>query len=284
MGDIKELASQKCFGGLLKRFSHVSSAVKVEMKFTVYLPPAAENGKCPVLWFLSGLECTDENFMGKAGAQKYAAAHGIILVAPDTSPRGAGIEGETESWDFGVGAGFYVDATEPKWAAHYNMYSYVTKELFDIVNTHLPVREGCHSIMGHSMGGHGALICALKNPGKYRSASAFAPICHPCEAPWGKKAFTGYLGQDNHPAWESYDATELAKKYDGAPLPVLVDQGSKDNFLQTQLMPEALKAAASSNPKVDLEVRMQEGYTHSYYFIATFVEDHIAHHAKHLIK
>jgi len=216
-----------------------------------------------------------KNFITKAGAQRYASQYGIFLVAPDTSPRGCNIPGEADSWDFGVGAGFYVDATEEKWKKNYNMYSYVTKELSEIVNKHFPVIPDRQSISGHSMGGHGALICTLKNPGEYKSCSAFSPICNPVICPWGKKAFSGYLGSDEE-TWKAYDATELTKSYTGPSPNILIDQGTEDKFLEEQLLPHSLQAAKH------VQVRMQKGYDHSYYFISTFIEDHIAHHAQFL--
>jgi len=277
---LKQVSSAKCFGGLVQRFQHASAALGCDMKFFVFLPPnATPERRVPALYFLSGLTCTDENFITKAGAQRAAAKHGLALICPDTSPRGVPIEGDSESWDFGVGAGFYVNATEPKWSRNYRMYDYVTRELPAIVNEALPVDSSRVGIFGHSMGGHGALICALKNPGIYKSVSAFAPICNPVNCPWGQKAFTGYLGPDKS-TWQEYDATELVKKYSGPSLNILIDQGSADNFLpQKQLLPEAFEEAARGVSGVSLSLRMQEGYDHSYYFISTFIEDHIEHHA-----
>jgi len=249
------------------------------MTFAIYLPPQAEKGSVPLLWFLSGLTCTDENFITKSGAQRFAAEKGIALIVPDTSPRGANIEGESASWDFGVGAGFYIDATVSKWSKHYNMYSYVTKELWDLVVDNFPIIRDKQSIFGHSMGGHGALICALKNPGKYKSVSAFAPISNPTEAAWGQKAFTGYLGT-NVDDWKQYDATHLVASYKGPELHILIDQGTVDNFLkQNQLLPDNFKSAADK-AGVKTTLRYQDGYDHGYYFISTFVEEHIAHHTK----
>lgn len=252
------------------------------MTFTIYLPPAALTGtRVPVLYWLSGLTCTDENFITKAGAQRAAAAHGIALVCPDTSPRGAGVEGETASWDFGVGAGFYVNATQDPWSKFYRMYDYVTEELPALVKAQFPVTEA-QSISGHSMGGHGALICALKNPSRYRSVSAFAPICNPTQCPWGRKAFSGYLGPDEE-EWKKYDATELVKAYKGPDLHILVDQGTADSFYTGgQLLPENFSAACAASG-VHADVRMQEGYDHSYYFISTLIDDHIRHHASFLL-
>jgi len=278
---LKELSAAKSFGGWVKRFSHHSLSVNTEMKFYVYLPPQAENSHVPVLYFLSGLECTDENFIVKGGALSWAAKHGIVLVSPDTSPRGAVIDGETDSWDFGVGAGFYVDATEPKWAKNYKMYSYVTVELPGLINSNFPVNLEKQAIFGHSMGGHGALICALKNPGKYKSVSAFAPISHPSEVPWGKKAFSGYLGSDIN-AWKAYDATELVASYSGPHLDILIDQGEGDRFHEDQLKPEDFASAAKGNSVVSVKLRIQPDYNHSYFFVSTFMEDHLTHHAAHL--
>lgn len=277
---LKQVSSVRCFGGLVQRFQHASSSLGCEMKFFVYLPPnASPERRVPALYFLSGLTCTDENFITKAGAQRAAAKHGLALICPDTSPRGVPIEGDSESWDFGVGAGFYVNATEPKWSRNYRMYDYVTRELPAIVNDALPVDSSRTGIFGHSMGGHGALICALKNPGTYKSVSAFAPICNPVNCPWGQKAFKGYLGEDTS-TWQEYDATHLVKKYSGPPLQILIDQGSADNFLgQKQLLPEAFEEAARGVAGVSLKLRMQEGYDHGYYFISTFIDDHIEHHA-----
>lgn len=253
------------------------------MNFSVYLPPQADSDKkVPVLYWLSGLTCNEQNFIQKAGAQRYAAEYGMIIVCPDTSPRGCGIEGEDDSWDFGTGAGFYLDATQPKWKEHYNMFSYVTQELPAIINDNFPARADRQSISGHSMGGHGALICALKCPGQYKSVSAFAPICHPTECPWGKKAFSGYLGEDSKSLWEDYDATCLVSKYQGTPLDILIDQGKSDNFLSDgQLLPQSFVSACRDNG-MPLVYRLQEDYDHSYYFIASFIGEHISHHAKHL--
>jgi len=253
-----------------------------EMKFHVFLPPQVVVGPAPVLYFLAGVECTDEFFIVKGGALEWAAKYGIILVSSDTSPRGAGVEGETDSWDFGVGAGFYVDATEPKWSKNYRMYSYVTKELPNLINSHFPTIPEKRSIFGHSMGGHGALTIALKNPGVFKSVSAFSPITHPSVVPWGKKAFTGYLGSDES-KWKEYDATELVAHYHGDKLDILIDQGSGDRFLNDQLKPGDFEAAAKSNSHVAVTVRLQPEYNHSYFFVSTFMQDHIAHHAKYLL-
>ncbi len=268
-----------CFGGWTEFYTHSSQTCHGDMNFSVYLPPHASAESVPVLYFLSGLTCTDENFMTKAGAQRYAADYGVMLVVPDTSPRHTGIPGEDNDWDFGTGAGFYVDATMAPWSQHYQMYSYVVRELPALIAEHFPVRMDRQGIFGHSMGGHGALVCGLKNPEQYQSISAFAPIAAPSQCPWGKKALTGYLG-DNQSAWAAYDASQLVTAYDREHHhPILIDQGTADPFLaQQQLLPEVFEAAchAASYP---LTLRMQPGYDHGYYFIASFVGDHIAHHA-----
>jgi S-formylglutathione hydrolase len=244
------------------------------MKFGLFLPPQAQHGPVPALYWLSGLTCTEQNFITKAGAQRYAAEHGIAIVAPDTSPRGDDVA-DAEGYDLGKGAGFYVDATQPPWSAHYRMYSYVVDELPALVETHFPV-TAARAISGHSMGGHGALTIALKNPGRYRSVSAFSPIVAPSQVPWGQKAFTAYLGDDRG-AWKRYDACELVRSATEK-LPLLIDQGEADEFLDTQLKPQLLvdACAAAGHP---LELRMRPGYDHSYYFIASFIGEHIAHHA-----
>ncbi|KAK0179781.1 hypothetical protein PV327_005499 [Microctonus hyperodae] len=281
MSEIAEVSNNKCFNGWQKVFSHVSVELKCKMNFGVYLPPQAESERVPVIYWLSGLTCTEANFIQKAGAQRYAAEHGVMLIMPDTSPRGDGIP-DDQAYDFGMGAGFYVDATHDPWKKNFRMYTYVTKELPALINERFPILPGHQSIMGHSMGGHGAIICALKNPGMYKSVSAFAPICNPIECDWGKKAFSGYLGhkEDDMELWKEYDATCLAKKYSGPPLDILIDQGTEDNFMK-QLMPEKLVEAAT-NTELKLNARYQEGYDHSYFFISTFIEDHIKHHVKYL--
>jgi len=272
----------KLCGGMLTRFTHASTSCKCEMTFAVYLPPQAATTKVPSLYWLSGLTCTDENFSTKSGFARAAAARGVALVMPDTSPRGVTIEGADDSYDFGSGAGFYVDATTPKWKENYNMYTYVTSELPALVEATLAdkIVPGKRSIFGHSMGGHGAITLACKNPGTYTSVSAFAPIAHPTNCPWGVKAFTGYLGDVD--AGKAHDASLLLKDYAGPKMNLLVDQGTADNFLTgdvNQLQPEALKAACDANSNVELELRMQEGYDHSYFFMASFIDDHIHHHA-----
>ena len=249
------------------------------MRFSVYLPPQAQSQPVPVLYFLSGLTCTEENFMAKAGAQQFAAQHGIMLVAPDTSPRNTGIAGEEQDWDFGTGAGFYVDATVEPWRSHYQMYSYVTSELPALIAEHFPANMARQGIFGHSMGGHGALVCALRNPNRYQSVSAFAPIAAPTQAPWGEKAFGGYLGSDRD-AWCNYDATELVTKTQ-LNHTILIDQGSADPFLEKQLMVDRFQQACTKAGQA-LTLRMQPNYDHSYYFISTFMRDHIRHHAANL--
>ncbi|NXX22299.1 ESTD hydrolase, partial [Podargus strigoides] len=288
---LKQVSSNKCFEGFQKVFEHDSAELKCKMKFGIYLPPKAETGKCPVLYWLSGLTCTEQNFITKAGFHQAAAEHGLIVVAPDTSPRGCNIEGEDESWDFGTGAGFYVDATEDPWKTNYRMYSYIKDELPKLINANFPTDPERMSISGHSMGGHGALILALKNPGKYKSVSAFAPICNPIQCQWGKKALGGYLGSDVS-KWEAYDATQLAKSYPDSHLDILIDQGKDDQFLSAgQLLPDNFIAACTEQ-KIPVVFRLQQasffcapdcwGYDHSYFFIATFINDHIKHHAKYL--
>ena len=273
---IETVAANKCFGGWHKRIRHHSATLGCDMIFAIYLPPQAEAGPVPVLYWLSGLTCNDENFMQKAGAQRIAAELGIAIVAPDTSPRGEDVPGDPAgSWDFGLGAGFYVNATQAPFDRHYRMYDYVVSELPALVEANFAVNEH-RSIAGHSMGGHGALICALKNPGRYRAVSAFAPIVHPAVVPWGEKAFSGYLGADRA-AWKAWDACELIAN---APerLPLLVDQGAADPFLTDQLKPELLREACERTGH-PLTLRLQNGYDHSYYFIASLIGDHLLHHA-----
>lgn len=266
------------FGGYLNRYVHESKVCRCEMTFSVYLPPQAEDSPVPALYWLSGLTCTDDNARVKAGAQRYAAEHGIAIVFPDTSPRGQDVPDEPDRYDLGQGAGFYVNATQTPWSEHYHMYDYVTNELPALLEENLPLLPGMKSVSGHSMGGHGALICALKNPGSFHSVSAFAPICNPVECGWGKAGFRTYLG-DNRAAWETYDATCLivaGAKVDN----ILIDQGTADEFYDgKQLLPENL-AAACKQACVPINLRFQEGYDHSYHFIATFIGEHIAYHAE----
>ncbi|WP_336080022.1 S-formylglutathione hydrolase [Thalassospira sp. CH_XMU1448-2] len=280
---IENASSNKVFGGWQKQYTHPSAVLGCDMRFAIYLPPQAGNGtKVPVMYWLSGLTCTDENFMHKAGAFRVAAELGIAIVAPDTSPRGDHVpDDENEAYDFGKGAGFYVNATQEPWARNYRMYDYVTKELPALIRDHFPVSDDA-VISGHSMGGHGALMIALRNPGTFKSVTAFSPITNPINCPWGQKALGNYLGDDKS-AWKAWDSSELMKAASAAnaQTPALVDQGDADGFLAEQLKPEALEAAAKAS-NYPLTLRMQDGYDHSYYFISTFIEDHIRFHAKHL--
>ncbi|XP_031638428.1 S-formylglutathione hydrolase [Contarinia nasturtii] len=283
MTQIKLVSSNKSFGGYQKIYSHFSKELECEMKFAIYLPPQSENAtvKLPVLYWLSGLTCNENNFIQKAGAQQHAADHGLIIVCPDTSPRGVEIAGQDDAYDFGSGAGFYVDAITDPWNKHYKMFTYVTKELIEVINHNFPTVEGVQSIFGHSMGGHGALISALRCPGLYKSVSAFAPISNPIQCAWGQKAFKGYLGEEKR-LWNEWDATELVKTYNGPHLQILVDQGQDDQFLtEGQLLPENLIEACLDS-RVGCIYNKREGYDHSYFFIASFVGEHIAYHAKSL--
>ncbi|CAM2933406.1 S-formylglutathione hydrolase [Vibrio mytili] len=275
---IENVSQTKVFGGWHKQYTHESTALNCTMRFAIFLPPnATKTQPVPALYWLSGLTCTDENFMQKAGAFRMAAELGIALIAPDTSPRGEGIA-DDESYDLGQGAGFYLNATQAPWSLHYLMYDYITKELPSIIESNFPVSD-VKSISGHSMGGHGALTIGLKNSQQYRSISAFSPISNPMQCPWGKKAFTAYLGTDIE-SWKQYDASELLKRAQ-SPLPILVDQGDADGFLSEQLKPEALLSAAKLHDS-PFSLRMQSGYDHSYYFISSFIDDHLNFHAKHL--
>lgn len=272
---IERIEHRACFGGWQDVYRHRSDVLGCEMNVAVYLPPQAESGaKLPVLYWLSGLTCTEQNFITKAGAQRYAAEHGLILVAPDTSPRGDEVP-DADGYDLGKGAGFYVDAEALPWARHYRMHDYVANELPALIEASFPASDA-RSICGHSMGGHGALVIALKHPGRYRSVSAFAPIVAPSQVPWGEKAFTAYLGPDRE-AWKAWDATELVKTA-AEKLPILIDQGQADEFLDGQLKPWLLEEAAQAAGH-PLVLRMQPGHDHSYYFIASFIGEHIAHHA-----
>lgn len=274
---MEKVESHACFGGTQEVWQHTSTTLGCDMKVGVYLPPQAAHQKCPVLYFLSGLTCTEQNFITKANAQQWAAQHGIIVVAPDTSPRGEGVAND-ETYDLGQGAGFYINATQKPWARHYRMYDYVVDELPALIEAHFPANDA-RSISGHSMGGHGALVIALKNPGRYKSVSAFSPIVAPTQVPWGEKAFSAYLGDDRE-TWKEWDACELVGQT-AEKLKLLIDQGSADNFLEPQLKPELLTAActAAGHP---IDLRIQPGYDHSYYFIATFLADHFRHHAQAL--
>jgi S-formylglutathione hydrolase len=281
--NIELVSEHACFGGLQRFYRHPSQEIGLPMRFSVYLPPQAVEGRaCPALFYLAGLTCTEETFMIKSGAQQVAAREGLILVAPDTSPRGANLPGEANDWDFGVGAGFYLDALQPPWAQHYRMESYITRELLDIVVGLFALDRKRVGVMGHSMGGHGALVLALRHPGLFRSVSAFAPIAAASQVPWGRKAFTGYLGADES-MWQHYDATALMQVQPAAPYPdgILIDQGMNDKFLHEQLRPDLFEAACSAIGQ-PLTLRRHPGYAHGYYFISTFVEDHLRHHAQRL--
>lgn len=279
---LETIAENRCFDGVQGVYRHPSEACNGPMRFALYRPPQALAGKaCPVVTYLSGLTCTEENFTVKAGAQRVAAELGLILVAPDTSPRGQGIAGEDESYDFGTGAGFYLDATREPWAKAYNMYSYITQELPRVLRDNFDADWERQGITGHSMGGHGALTIHLKNPETWRSVSAFSPIVAPMQVPWGQKAFSGYLGDDRE-AWRAYDASELVRARPSEAT-ILIDQGTADNFLAEQLRPELFEDACRESGQ-KLQLRMQEGYDHSYFFIATFIEDHLRHHAATLAR
>ena len=271
---MQRIEHRACFGGWQDVYEHASATLGCTMRFAIYLPPQAADGPVPVLYWLSGLTCNEQNFITKAGAQHYAAEHGIAIVCPDTSPRGDDVA-DAEGYDLGKGAGFYVNATQAPWAAHYRMHDYVVDELPALVEAHFPVTTS-RAISGHSMGGHGALVLALRNTGRYRSVSAFSPIVAPSKVPWGEKALAAYLGEDRE-AWKAWDACDLVKRASGK-LPLLVDQGGDDEFLDSQLRPQLLQAAAvaAGHP---LQLRMRPGYDHSYYFIASFIGEHIAHHA-----
>ncbi|MEQ6290426.1 S-formylglutathione hydrolase [Vogesella sp. GCM10023246] len=272
------LSSQRAFGGWHKRYRHQSASTGTVMTFAIYLPPqTAQGDKVPVLYWLSGLTCTDDNFATKAGAQRVAAELGLALVMPDTSPRGEGVA-DADRYDLGQGAGFYVNATQAPWSTHYRMYDYVVDELPALVEGNFPV-SGKRAISGHSMGGHGALMVALRNPGRYASVSAFSPIVNPAAVPWGQLAFSTYLGEDRA-AWAAYDSCQLLAT--AQPLPTLVDQGEQDSFKPEQLQPEALQLAASKRDW-PLTLRLQPGYDHSYYFVASFIEDHLRFHAANLV-
>ncbi len=276
-----ETVSQaRCFGGTQFVYRHVSRETNTPMRLAVFVPPQAKTSKVPVVWFLSGLTCTEENFTVKAGAQRVASELGLILIAPDTSPRGEGVPDDSEgAYDFGLGAGFYVDATEAPWAEHYRMRSYIERELPALVADNLPADMGRQGITGHSMGGHGALTVSLRNPGRFAATSAFAPIASPMNCPWGEKALSGYIGPDRS-AWLEYDACALIEG--GARLPdLLVDQGTADSFLENQLKPWLLEEACTKAGQ-PLTLRRQEGYDHSYFFIASFIEDHLRWHAQRL--
>jgi len=276
---MEELSSIKCFGGSQLRCEHFSTTLECQMKFSIFLPERAKEGnlKCPVIYYLSGLTCTDENFVQKAGAQKFASDLGLILVSPDTSPRGEQVPDDEEcSYDFGLGAGFYLNAKQEPWKKHYQMYDYVVTELPAFLENEFPIDADCQSIMGHSMGGHGAITIALKNPEKYRSVSTFAPIVSPMNCPWGIKAFRNYLGEDQND-WLEYDSVELMKRTK-ASVPMLIDQGSADPFLEEQLKPNLLLDVAREKG-YPLTYNNRQGYDHSYFFISSFIEQHLVFHA-----
>ena len=276
------LSEHACFGGSQRFYRHASAEIGLPMRFSVFLPPQAAQGPVPALLYLAGLTCNEETFMTKGGAQQLAAELGLALIAPDTSPRGANVPGESDTWDFGVGAGFYLDATQAPWATHYRMESYLTQELLPMVASTLPIDAARIGIFGHSMGGHGALTLALRHPDLFKSVSAFAPICAPSQCPWGQKAFEGYLGADKG-NWALHDATALMNASPAAPYPggILIDQGMSDKFLAEQLHPELFEAACATAGQ-PLTLRRRAGYDHGYYFIATFMADHLRHHAAQL--
>jgi S-formylglutathione hydrolase len=273
------LSQHLCHGGVLGYYQHASTANRCDMRFAVYSPPQAAAQVVPVVYFLAGLTCTEETFVIKADALRYAARHGLMLVAPDTSPR-VTLAGDRESWDFGIGAGFYVDATQAPWSAHYRMYSYVVDELPSVIAANFKADTARAGLMGHSMGGHGALTLALRNPGKFRSVSAFAPICAPSQVPWGVKAFSGYLGPDRT-SWAQYDATALLKAGHRFPDAIRVEQGDADKFLSEQLKPEWLAEACKAAGQ-ELDLRIRPGYDHGYFFIQSFISQHLAWHARRL--
>lgn len=277
MSVIETRSTHGCFGGVQGFYQHQSSVIGLSMRFAVYQPPQAQHAKVPVLFYLAGLTCSEETFAIKAGAQRLAAEYGLMIVTMDTSPRGAGIAGEADAWDFGVGAGFYVDASQAPWSQHYRMESYVTQELRDLILQNFPADERKVGIFGHSMGGHGALVLALRHPELYQSVSAFAPIAAPSQCPWGQKAFSHYLGEDKA-TWRAYDATALIEDGKKAP-PILIDQGLSDQFLANQLYPERFEQACHQHNQ-PLTLRRHEGYDHGYYFISTFMADHLAHHVR----
>ncbi|KAJ2576152.1 hypothetical protein GGH19_002403 [Coemansia sp. RSA 1807] len=285
MTGLELISKNRCFDGEVRKYSHFSVSTKCNMTFNIYLPDVAltNKEKVPVLFYLSGLTCNEDNMITKGGALPYLSRERIALVTPDTSPRATGIDGEDDDWELGTGAGFYVDATQEPWSAHYKMYSYMHLEIQQLIFESFSIDSSRVSIFGHSMGGHGALVLSLRNPGYYKSVSAFAPICHPSTSNWGQKQFTAYLGL-NKDDWAEYDASELVKRYDGPALPILLDQGDCDQFYSSkQLQPSHFVIATkSSNTAIELEDRMQPGYDHSYWFIQTFMEEHIAFHAKHI--
>ena len=282
---VEEIGSNLSFGGQQLRYRHHSNILNCDMTFSIYLPPQARQAPVPVLYWLSGLTCSDENFVTKAGAQQHAAEYGVAIVCPDTSPRGEGVPDDEEgSYDFGLGAGFYVNATEEPWATHYQMYDYVVEELPALINAEFPVDGSKVAISGHSMGGHGALTVALKNPERYCSVSAFSPICSPINCPWGQKALSKYIGDESQGHWNSQDTVELVKTADDQlkqSMPVLVDQGDADNFLAEQLNTQLLIDTAEQ-VGFPIQIRFQSGYDHSYFFIASLIGEHIRFHSNYL--
>jgi S-formylglutathione hydrolase len=276
MTSLETIASQRSFGGTQGIYRHASTSCAAPMRFAVYLPPQAADGPVPVLYYLAGLTCSEETFVIKAGAQRLAAEFGLMLVTPDTSPRNTGIPDEAADWECGTAAGFYLDATQAPWSSHFNMYSYVSDELPRLIAAEFPAAAGRQSIFGHSMGGHGALTIALEHPDRYRSVSAFAPIVAPSQVPWGQKAFSRYLGEDRR-SWADYDACELVQRklFRGT---ILIDQGDADKFLERELRPELFRAACK-NAGQALELNIRSGYDHSYFFISSFMENHLRHHA-----
>ncbi len=278
---LETINEHACFDGVQGFYRHASSAIGLPMRFSVYQPPQAKDGPVPVLFFLAGLTCTEETFMIKAGAQRFASQHGIMLVTPDTSPRNTGIAGADDSWDFGHGAGFYLDATQPPWNAHFRMESYIVQELRELILQNFPAESDYVGIFGHSMGGHGALVLALRHPELFQSVSAFAPVVAPTQCPWGQKAFGNYLGPDVA-IWQQYDASALmATRTMPYPQGILIDQGLNDQFLAEQLLPHAFEAACAVANQ-PLTLRRHPDYDHSYYFISTFIEDHLAFHSQNL--
>ena len=276
---IETLSETLCFGGKMGFYKHRSDANNCDMRFAVFVPPQAKDGPVPVLTFLSGLTCTEENFMVKSGAQRVAAELGLMLVSPDTSPRGETVPDDPDGdYDFGLAAGFYLNATQKPWSAHYHMYDYITRELPAAVFEHFPGDATRHALSGHSMGGHGALVIGLRNPGMFKSLSVFAPICTTLHSPWGSKALSHYLGGDRN-SWREYDAVEVARGVEdpNAYPTILVDQGADDPYLAEQLKPELLEAACRESG-VPVEIRVHEGYDHGYYFISTFIEEHLRRH------
>ncbi|WP_307695723.1 S-formylglutathione hydrolase [Variovorax boronicumulans] len=281
---LRMLAEHRCFGGVQRFLEHDAHEIGLPMRLSVFLPPQAALAKVPALLYLAGLTCNEETFAVKAGAQRLAAEFGIALIAPDTSPRGAGVEGEANDWDFGVAASFYLDATQAPWAPHWRMESYLVRELLPLLGERLPIDTQRLGIFGHSMGGHGALTLALRHPGFFKSVSAFAPVCAPAQCAWGRKAFTGYLGHDTE-GWQAHDASRLMQRQRGAPFPegILIDQGLEDKFLADQLHPHLFEAACREVGQ-PLTLRRHIGYDHGYHFVQSFMPDHLKHHQRILFQ